>query len=351
MLFCAFTNDVFALAPLAWDPGHTPLAPAGSGGAGTWDLTTANWSNGLSDIMWNNVAPGTAIFGGTAGTVTVSSGINISTLDFQTDGYMLTGGSLVLGAGGVITTATGTTQIASTLGGADLTKSGGGTLTLSGANTYLGGTIVNAGTLLINNVSGSGTGSGSVIVNNSGSVLGGSGTMTGPVTVNSGATLAPGATASSTAILNTGSVTLLGATLALNVNGTTAGTSYDQLNVSGAITITGGTLALNFGAFTPAATDRFFITLNDGIDPVIGTFASVTGLPSGFALVYDANRDGGLVGNDIAIQAIPEPSTWCAAAFAAAIISFQLRHRARAASWKFIHRLAEALAASTRFKQ
>jgi hypothetical protein len=36
---------------------------------------------------------------------------------------------------------------------------------------------------------------------------------------------------------------------------------------------------------------------------------------------------------------VPEPSTWCAAAIAAAIIGFQLRHRMRAAGRKFIHRL------------
>lgn len=344
LVFCVLTNDAFAQSPLAWDPfnthGGTALAPTGSGGTGVWDLTTANWSNGGSvDVIWINIAPETAIFGGTAGTITVSSGINISTLDFQTGGYTLTSGSLVLGAGGVITTATGSTQIASTIGGADFTKSGGGTLTLSGANVHTGGTTVNAGTLLINNTSGSGSGSGSVIVNNSGTVLGGSGTMTGPVTVNSGATLAPGATANSTAILSTGTVTLLSATLAINVNGTTAGAFYDQFNVSGAITITGSTLALDFGAFTPAATDKFFIALNNGTDAVTGTFSSVTGLPSGFAVVYDADSAGGAIGNDIVIEAVPEPSTWCMAAFAAAFIGFKSRRRLQAASRKFVRRL------------
>ena len=85
-------------------------------------------------------------------------------------------------------------------------------------------------------------------------------------------------------------------------------------------------------------TDKFYIALNDGADTVSGTFASVTGLPSGWTVVYDANGDGGLVGNDIAIEAVPEPSTWCAAALAAAVIGFQLCQRVRSAT-RNSHRL------------
>ena len=43
-----------------------------------------------------------------------------------------------------------------------LSKAGVGKLILAGANTYGGGTVVNAGTLLVNNTTGSGTGSGNV---------------------------------------------------------------------------------------------------------------------------------------------------------------------------------------------
>jgi len=55
-----------------------------------------------------------------------------------------------------------------------LLKTGTGTVTLSGANTYHGGTAVSAGTLLVSNITGSGTGSGSVTVA-SGAGLGGNG--------------------------------------------------------------------------------------------------------------------------------------------------------------------------------
>src|SRR6185295_2869761 len=66
------------------------------------------------------------------------------------------------------------------------TKVGTGNWTLTGANTYSGGTIVDGGTLTVNNSSGSGTGSGSVTLN-AGTTLAGNGTISGAVTINSGA--------------------------------------------------------------------------------------------------------------------------------------------------------------------
>ena len=73
-----------------------------------------------------------------------------------------------------------------------LVKVGSGVVTLSGENTYKGGTQVNSGTLLVNNFSGSGTGSGAVTVSNFGSTLGGSGTIGGATSLLSGAALMPG---------------------------------------------------------------------------------------------------------------------------------------------------------------
>jgi autotransporter-associated beta strand protein len=62
-----------------------------------------------------------------------------------------------------------------------LLKTGSGTFTLGGANTYSGGTIVQQGKLLVTTQTGSATGMGAVQVNSG--TLGGSGIISGAVTV------------------------------------------------------------------------------------------------------------------------------------------------------------------------
>jgi len=99
---------------LFWDP----LLNGGGGGTGVWNFNnTANWWNGASDVKWtDNSASGTnsAIFGGTAGTVTLNSSLTASNLQFTAPGYTLSGaGALTLGPGGIDNSqvGTGTTTI------------------------------------------------------------------------------------------------------------------------------------------------------------------------------------------------------------------------------------------------
>jgi fibronectin-binding autotransporter adhesin len=99
---------------LTWDP----LLNSGGGGTGTWNLnTTANWYNGTTDVTWkDNSTTGTnaAIFGGTAGTVTVANALSASTLQLNATGYTFSGsGVLTLGSGGINATnlTSGTTTI------------------------------------------------------------------------------------------------------------------------------------------------------------------------------------------------------------------------------------------------
>ena len=80
--------------------------------------------------------------------------------------------------------------------GCPLGKSGPGTLVLSAVNTYVGPTSVTNGTLLINGQIGTNT----VAVTNG--MLGGSGTILGPVTVLAAGTLAPGTDAIGTLTIN-----------------------------------------------------------------------------------------------------------------------------------------------------
>ncbi len=87
--------------------------------------------------------------------------------------------NLTVGSNSLNTTFSGVIQ-----DGGSFTKVGQGTLILTNANTYAGGTTIQNGKLVVNNLSGSGTGTGAVQVN--AGVLGGKGTITGAVTVGTG---------------------------------------------------------------------------------------------------------------------------------------------------------------------
>jgi autotransporter-associated beta strand protein len=98
-----------------------------------------------------------------------------------------TSGSIDLNAGTrTITLGDGTSvtdlSIDVPISNGGLTKAGSGTLQLTAANTYGGGTVINGGTLIVSNATGSATGSGPVTV--ASGVLAGPGTISGAVTVN-----------------------------------------------------------------------------------------------------------------------------------------------------------------------
>ena len=232
---------------------------------------------------------------------------------------------------GVIAGTSGGTQ-----GNLALLKTGVGTLTLSGANTYSGSTTVNAGALFVNGSTASGS---AVAVNNSETTLGGSGTINGTVNVASaGANLSPGASGSgSTAILNTGALTLIAnSNLNVDINGTTAGSSYDQLIITGTVNL-GGALASNLVVSAGAGlavNQKFFILLNDSTDAISGTFAQGTTVTASngdvFLINYADNGDGGVLGNDISLTAtsvVPEPGTYAAGILTLAALFCQQRRR------------------------
>jgi autotransporter-associated beta strand protein len=143
----------------------------------------------------------------------------------------------------------------------------GGRTTLTADNSYSGGTLVEAGTLLVNNTSGSGTGSGSVTVN--GGVLGGTGSIAGNVVVSSGGSIAASASAGNLTLQN--GLDLSGggtnvwelATLKDNATGT-AGTDFDLLTLTGGELVLGGssTLVLQFtgSASAPNSANPFWQT-------------------------------------------------------------------------------------------
>ena len=121
-------------------------------------------------------------------------------------------------------------------------KTGTGRLTLNGSSTFTGGTTVSAGTLRVNNVSGSGTGSGDLEVF-PGAALTGTGSIGSATTIDGGATLSPGdptgaLTFTSSLTLNDSSVL----TFAL-------GTNSDLVAVSGDLILTGQLQVTNAAGF------------------------------------------------------------------------------------------------------
>jgi autotransporter-associated beta strand protein len=161
-------------APYTWDA--SGAAPLDDGG-GSWNATGGtNWFDGTNYGAWGNTFSDVATFGianGAAGTINVGT-VNANGITFSAPGsgnYTLSGGTITLGGTAPTITAAVNASISSVLAGsAGMTKSGAGMLSLTGVNTYTGGTIINGGTLSLES-STSDT------------------AVRGTVTVNSGATL------------------------------------------------------------------------------------------------------------------------------------------------------------------
>ncbi|WP_186417587.1 autotransporter-associated beta strand repeat-containing protein, partial [Bosea sp. CS1GBMeth4] len=140
-----------------WDGANTTANGAVDGGAGTWSGFGSNWTDsaGSANAGWGGSV---GIFAGAAGgAVSVSGTVAFDTLQFSANGYVLGGGTLAIapasGTAGTFNVDNGITAgIASTIadgGGTAIVKVGGGTLVLSGSNSYTGGTTIAGGVLQI----------------------------------------------------------------------------------------------------------------------------------------------------------------------------------------------------------
>jgi len=329
---------------------NTAIAANGSNaltkdGAGTLTLGAANSYTGLTYVNGGilsvstnsnlgaeatgaqlNLNNATLQATGSFGLYNGTAGTNNRAVQIHNSGTFDVTGSNTLTVAGVISDSWTATSNSAFLKGY-LVKSNSGTLILSGANTYAGATTVTLGTLLIN-----GSTSSASAFSVTGGTLGGSGTIGGAVTVNSGATLAPG---NSPGILSTGDLSLSGI-FSVDINGTTVGTNYDQVNVTGTVNlVAGNTITMSLG-FAPVMGDNFFLIKNDGSDAIVGllngyaqdTIFSLASQSWKIGYTGDSVTNAFTGGNDLVLQAVPEPTTTLLLAFALTTV-MALRRRTR----------------------
>src|SRR5579862_832843 len=250
LILCA-SQSVHA-ATLTWDPGHTPAAP--SGGSGNWDATSANWSNGATDVVWTDTTgTDTAVFSGTAGTVKLVTGITANGITIGTAGYVITNNTLTLAGTTPTITSNANGAINSILAGAaGLTTAGTATLSLGGTNTYTGATSIGGnGTVVLNNPSAlgaAGAGNGTSVASGSTLQIACGGSIAEILTINgTGVGGTAGAVFVSASVTSTANVAAATASTINVADGSiwTIGTSNPSITATGAVTKIGlGTLAV-----------------------------------------------------------------------------------------------------------
>jgi fibronectin-binding autotransporter adhesin len=254
-----------------------------NGGDGVWRVGGGdnNWTELTGTVNADYAQDSFAVFAGAPGTVSVDDvggAVRASSLQFAMDGYVLNGDALTLTgpqttvrvgdgtAAGTGYTATIATELT---GAAALVKTDAGTLVLTGANTYTGGTAIEGGTLRVASDANLGAAAGSLSFN--------------------------GGTLNTTSSFSSGrAVNLIGAGTLLTDAGVT-------LSLSGAISGAGGLTKTGAGTLVLSGAGGYAgpTVVGAGALLVNGDFSAATGatsVASGATL-----GGGGTIGGDVTL--------------------------------------------------
>jgi len=319
-------------------------------------ITFSNTSNGLTVGNSSNNKTGTlqlngatvngqqeTILSNTSGsqTLTIQNSVGSGTQNTTVLLGSLPNGSgyVVAGNGSSISISTAISDGGNNKG---ITVPGGGTVILSGANTYSGTTLVTGGTLQVANTSGSATGSGMVGVA-SPARLSGTGTITTGLGVDVGGRLQPGTDAAAGTLTVNGNAQISGASSRYIWSLSNSGTGFtsaptdgasdaagqSRLVVNGNLTFQPGTIDMTGLGSTGFDNTKFYswtvatgTTASIGSQPTFNTVGLNTG---GGTFLLSSNGTSVFV----AFSPVPEPASilFCCAA-TAALTGYVRRRRA-----------------------
>jgi fibronectin-binding autotransporter adhesin len=238
----------------------------------------------LKALTFNTAGGGYTLATGTSGSLRLASDTGTATVT-ATAGTHVVSTAIALANAVTVTVAANSLEFAGILSGSGLlTKDGAGSLTLSGSNTFTGGVVLNAGTLVAKNMNGLGLGN---VVVNAGTLDLFGNSVANLIQVYGGS------------VINSGVGSL--STSALEVDSTSNVTISANLSGSSSLTKKGA------GALTMTGTNTF----SGGMDIQAGTIYVGASSAVGSSVNALAIRSGATVdlsGHDIAIGALTNGS-------------------------------------------